>query len=561
MYGLPTTTIAKTTLTSDAASVTLNVDTSVLSFSGGTNSDPRHLVIRVNSRPVGSDGSIYLRFNGDTGNNYNYGNILGYDTTEGYEYRENQSRFWLIATDGASNEFGIGEYIVPDAFSTRGHKTLLGMGGRDHGSFGTMLQAGRWANTAAITSVTFVDLSGTNIEASSYFELAVVDESYSIYQGINTGDGHFDTGAGGASISAADGDLVVVGSLKSALATVEEVAVYFNDDTTEGNYLRQRLNGHQAEVAAYSTSTSVMGHAAGGSGNHAEAFGGLVAQVPSFSDTTTNTDRMMVGMAGGHMSDTGDSDKSEVAQSVVTWDNTAAVTRISIEGRNTADFVADSMLSIYKVPKGLITRTELTSSANDVSFTSIPDTYDHLEVTTLARSDRSATGEAILMSLTADGGSKDATDSNYSLQSFMGNGSTASASSNENEGRAIALGVGDNETANVFGLVTTTIFNYRLTDRHKSYLSWVGYGDTNSGAEVRINRWKNTAEIDAITIEPKVGTNFLAGTIIELRGISTTIPDAPGPADIKKINGIAAANIKKVNTIAKASLGKVNSIT
>lgn len=58
-----------------------------------------------------------------------------------------------------------------------------------------------------------------------------------------------------------------------------------------------------------------------------------------------------------------------------------------------------------------------------------------------------------------------------------------------------------------------------------------------------------------------MGTNFLAGTIIELRGISTTIPDAPGPADIKKINGIAAANIKKVNTIAKASLGKVNSIT
>ena len=52
----------------------------------------------------------------------------------------------------------------------------------------------------------------------------------------------------------------------------------------------------------------------------------------------------------------------------------------------------------------------------------------------------------------------------------------------------------------------------------------------------------------------------MAGSVYELRGVSATIP-VGGPADIKKINGIAAASIKKVNTIAKASLGKVNSIT
>ena len=554
MYGLPTTTIAKTTLTSNSSTVTLDIDTSALSFSGGENDDPRHLIIRINAKHNSQDDGIYLRFNGDSGNNYNYGSIQGIDTTEAYTATtENQGELWLFKIDDESNEFGVGEFIVPDAFSTRGHKTVLGTGGVDHG-YGVWLSMGRWANTAALTSVTILNTAGTGFASDSYFELAVVDESYSIYESINTGDANFDK----SSISAGDGDLVIVGSLKSDQATVEELAIAFNNDTTAGNYWRQRLNGHQAEIAAYGSAANLIGHTAGGSGNHAEAFYGLVAFIPQYSDTTNNGDRQMLALAGGQSSDhsSGHDDKHEVAATALRWDNTSAINRVKVYGKNGDTFVADSMLSIYKVPKGLITRTEITSDTSSISF-DVGDDYDHLELTGYIRTDRSAASDDLIMSLTPHGGSSDTTDSNYKTQLLQGAGSTDTATSST-ASRAVGNVAGDG-TANLFGAFSMFIPNYRLTDRDKASLSFSGRGDSSaSGSYLRSNRWANTAEIHSIVLTPDAGSNFKAGTIVELRGVNATVV-AP-TSDVKKLNSITQASVKKINGIAAGSIKKLNTV-
>ena len=553
MYGLPTTTIAKTTLTSASDTVTLDIDTSALSFSGGENDDPRHLIIRMNPRSTATTGGVYMRFNGDTGSNYNYGDIYGHDTTEAYEFREDQARFWVGMAVNDTGEYSVGEWIVPDAFSTRGHKTLLGVGSRDHGNYGIQVIAGRWANTAALTSVTFWG-DGTNFDTNSYFELAVVDESYSIYESINTGAANFDK----SSISAGDGDLVIVGSLKSAEATVEELSVSLNNDNTESNYWRQRLNGHQAEIAAYANAVDLMGHTAGTANGHAEAFGGFVGFIPQYSDTTNNGDRQILGIAGTHVSDdaSGHDNKHEIALTSLRWDNTNAVTQVTVHGRNTANFVADSMLSIYKVPKGLITRTEITSDTSSISF-DVGDDYDHLELTGYIRTDRSASSDGLIMSLTPHGGSSDTTDSNYSSQELEGVGSTDSASSSTSD-RTVAT-ISGNGTANLFGAFSMFIPNYRLTDRHKASLSFSGEGDSSaSGSYVRSNRWANTAEIHSIVLTPNAGSNFKAGTIVELRGVNATVV-AP-TSDVKKLNSITQASVKKINGIAAGSIKKLNTV-
>ena len=553
MYGLPTTTIAKTTLTSASDTVTLNIDTSALSFSGGENDNPRHLIIRMNPRSTATTGGVYMRFNGDTGNNYNYGDIYGHDTTEAYEFREDVTRFWVGMAVNDTGEYSVGEWIVPDAFSTRGHKTLLGVGSRDHGNYGIQVIAGRWANTAALTSVTFWG-DGTNFDTNSYFELAVVDESYSIYESINTGAANFDK----SSISAGDGDLVIVGSLKSAEATVEELSVSLNNDNTESNYWRQRLNGHQAEIAAYANAVDLMGHTAGTANGHAEAFGGFVGFIPQYSDTTNNGDRQILGIAGTHVSDdaSGHDNKHEIALTSLRWDNTNAVTQVTVHGRNTANFVADSMLSIYKVPKGLITRTEITSDTSSISF-DVGDDYDHLELTGYIRTDRSASSDGLIMSLTPHGGSSDTTDSNYSSQELEGVGSTDTASSSTSD-RTVAT-ISGNGTANLFGAFSMFIPNYRLTDRHKASLSFSGEGDSSaSGSYVRSNRWANTAEIHSIVLTPNAGSNFKAGTIVELRGVNATVV-AP-TSDVKKLNSITQASVKKINGIAAGSIKKLNTV-
>lgn len=555
MYGLPTTTIAKTTLTSASDTVTLDIDTSALSFSGGENDNPRHLIIRMNPRSTATTGGVYMRFNGDTGNNYNYGDIYGHETTEAYEFREDVTRFWVGMAVNDTGEYSVGEWIVPDAFSTRGHKTLLGMSGRDHGNYGIEAIGGRWANTAALTSVTFWG-DGTNFDTNSYFELAVVDESYSIYESINTGAANFDK----SSISAGDGDLVIVGSLKSTQGTVEELAIAFNNDTTASNYWRQRLNGHQAEVAARANAENLIGHTAGGSGNHAEAFYGLVGMVPQYSDTTTNGDRQMIALAGGHSSDdsAGDDNKSEIAATALRWDNTSAINRVKVYGKNGDTFVADSMLSIYKVPKGLITRTELTSDTSSITFSSIPDTYDHLELSGYSRSASASTSDGIEMHFTPDGGSVDSTVSNYYLQWFYGEGNTDSAGTENNDD--FAYGPADNADSNVFAAWTVFIPNYRLTDRHKTSFTHMGFGDANDETYSLLNtrRWANTAEIDAITLTQASGSNFKAGTIVELRGVNATVV-AP-TSDVKKLSSITQASVKKINGIAAGSIKKLNTV-
>jgi hypothetical protein len=74
---------------------------------------------------------------------------------------------------------------------------------------------------------------------------------------------------------------------------------------------------------------------------------------------------------------------------------------------------------------------------------------------------------------------------------------------------------------------------------------------------LRSNRWENTAAIEAITLTPSAGSNFVAGTVVELRGISATIPVG---TSVKKLNSITQASVKKINGIAAASVKKLNTI-
>ena len=84
MLGIPTVTIVKTSvetgsstvatdvdglLNSATNSITMTVDTSMLSFTA------RHLLVRLNIKHSSADDGYYMRFNGDTGSNYNNQNL------------------------------------------------------------------------------------------------------------------------------------------------------------------------------------------------------------------------------------------------------------------------------------------------------------------------------------------------------------------------------------------------------------------------------------------------------------------------------------------------------
>lgn len=76
-----------------------------------------------------------------------------------------------------SNEFSGGEFLVPDAFSTRSYKSLVALSGQVEDSVHS--SGGLWLDTSAITSVT-IFTSASTFASGSVFDLAVVDEMYAV---------------------------------------------------------------------------------------------------------------------------------------------------------------------------------------------------------------------------------------------------------------------------------------------------------------------------------------------------------------------------------------------
>jgi hypothetical protein len=143
--------IASQVLTTTAASVT---------FSGipATYGD---LVLIIDSVGDGSN-QLYLRFNGDTGSNYHYisargpsFNVTGTNTT--------RIELGNLTTDRNVNVVNVFDYAA-----TNKHKLVVARSNMPTAN--TKMIHGRWANTAAITSVTLTS-SGVNFAASSTFSL------------------------------------------------------------------------------------------------------------------------------------------------------------------------------------------------------------------------------------------------------------------------------------------------------------------------------------------------------------------------------------------------------
>ena len=502
MFGIPTVPVVSETITSATSSVTLTY-----SSPGGT---PRHLVVRINaiSDATGDGQTVKMRFNGDDGNNYNLQYMKGVSSTgsaQKFTSREDHPLYDI--TDTAHNG---GEALIPDAFSTRTDKAFLGVFGKaEEGVFGA---GGRWENTAAITSVTLLLTTG-QFAATSTFELAVVDEEYVIDETILGSAAAFDHG----SISAADGDLVLIGNLRSShndggsgAAKIEEVSLRFNGDTG-GNYIRQRLRANNGtNINAYASTSPVVAHCAAVDAD-ADSFSGLIVQIPNFSDGSN--DRSALTFGGGHFSD---SDQI-IGFYNTRWNDTTAINQVEVYGQNTANFVANSMLSIYKVPKNLITRTELGSDTASVTFSSIPDTYDHLEVTAYARTTRGSGAVNDVVNMTFN---TDTTASNYNHAELQAAATTISANT---DAANIRIGVypASGEGANEFGIGTTTIYNYKATDRNKLRLTVMG---STERVLLYSRRWEDDSAINQIVLTPNAGDEFLAGSVFQLRGITGTPP-------------------------------------
>ena len=141
--------------------------------------------------------------------------------------------------------------------------------------------------------------------------------------------------------------------------------------------------------------------------------------------------------------------------------------------------------------------------ASTVSFSSIPTTYQHLQLRVSVRC--SATGSSVSPGIQLNGD----TASNYGQHYIDGNGTSATAGANTPSSNFMYLAAtGSSAAANIFGVNVLDILDYANTNKYKTGRSLTGIDFNGSGfIDFSSHAWRSTAALSSILITaPSSGT-------------------------------------------------------
>ena len=156
-----------------------------------------------------------------------------------------------------------------------------------------------------------------------------------------------------------------------------------------------------------------------------------------------------------------------------------------------------------------------TGSSGTISFTSIPATYNHLQIRFLTRSTRSAASSNIFI-----GFNSDTTTGNYYGHMMEGNG--ASVSSTAKIGTSTSFMSATSAASNTSGIFSggvIDVLDYANTNKYKTSRGLSGYDANGSGLlYLASGLWMNTAAITSIQITDPLG-NFATNSSFALYGV------------------------------------------
>ena len=183
----------------------------------------------------------------------------------------------------------------------------------------------------------------------------------------------------------------------------------------------------------------------------------------------------------------------------------------AIHGTGAAPAAATSYESIATVT--------LSSGASSIDFTSIPNTYKHLQIRGIARNNSTSANdlEGLLIQYNAD------TGSNYSWHALRGDGATASAAAASAQSYIYSgYHPSNGSTSNTFAAFVIDILDYSDTNKYKTQRV-LGSVETNNSNNSQVTlfsgNWRSTSAINSIKIYSTSSRNFLQYSQFALYGI------------------------------------------
>ena len=148
--------------------------------------------------------------------------------------------------------------------------------------------------------------------------------------------------------------------------------------------------------------------------------------------------------------------------------------------------------------------------SSSISFTSIPSTYQHLQVRFLSKDGTGATTANVFYALNSD-----TTNTNYRAHYLYGDGGTAGAGNEQT--RVVSFSAGN--TSSQFGVGVLDVLDYANTNKNTTTRALSGADANGSGLIVfSSSLWVNTSAVTTITMYPNSG-NFAQYSSFALYGI------------------------------------------
>ena len=163
--------------------------------------------------------------------------------------------------------------------------------------------------------------------------------------------------------------------------------------------------------------------------------------------------------------------------------------------------------------QSIATTTVGVGGTGTITFSSIPQTYKHLQIRALTKSE--GVQDSTDMRFNGD------TGSNYSYHALYGTGSAAGSEASTSRTSAIAgFSAVQSSDTSIFSCGVLDILDYTDTNKYKTTRTLSGF-DTNGAGVVYLvsNVWISTSAITSILLYPRAGGDFNQYSHFALYGI------------------------------------------
>ncbi len=502
---LPIKILKTATLTAAAASYQFTgVNTLAAAWDALSGVTSRHIVLIVHAYCTAAADSQYLLIgkNGIATATYSVMGIQGVDNLAStlWDGPRIRAEGFFIPGANFANAMGGGIAVFPDAFVDRAaawRSNWWSIGGA--AEVQSMAAVSEQNSVRPVTSLELYP-GGGNFGAGSTFSIGVIDERYLIRELVLLGAVAFDFNR----IPQFNGDLaIILNGRTNSGATWDNVFIRFNGDSVAANYWSQYLRGTQAAITAARANDNLALMAVGSGGQGNRAGGGVLSisryrdsYIPHWSSWGFMYEAAGANPYGGIISGR--------------WTKTDPIRRIQLVPGG-ATFQADSMASLYAIPKRLIGRQQLTGNAATITFDGIPQDFEYLQLHVYARTDKAAVDDEVNVTI-----NDDAVAANYDTQILSGAVAVVSAVRNA-ASQQVLIVPGANEGAGEYGGGSIIMPGYNRTNYHKHLVSLSGQQENR--VTLSSGRWENAGAITKIVLSPVGGANFVTGSVFELEGV------------------------------------------